>query len=140
MNYEIKRCEEADAEYIDDKLVEFNLSQVPAEEGREFYLVYRKITDDNGNILGGCLAGCTPWNVGYIDELWADETCRKQGLGTALVSEVERVLKENGCYLVLLDTFDWQARGFYEKNGYTVVGTVEDCPIGHSRYYMKKNI
>jgi hypothetical protein len=37
-----------------------------------------------------------------------------------------------------LDTFDFQARGFYERNGYELFGTLDDCPPGHKRYYLKK--
>jgi len=34
--------------------------------------------------------------------------------------------------------FSFQARGFYEKVGYTVFGRLDDCPPGHSRFYMQK--
>jgi hypothetical protein len=37
-----------------------------------------------------------------------------------------------------LDTFDWQAKEFYEHLGYEVFGILENCPRGHNRYYMKK--
>ncbi len=30
-----------------------------------------------------------------------------------------------------------QARGFYEPLGYTVFGTFEDYPPGHSRFFLK---
>jgi hypothetical protein len=37
-----------------------------------------------------------------------------------------------------LDTFDFQARGFYEKYVFQVFGTIEDYPIWHKRYYLIK--
>lgn len=49
-------------------------------------------------------------------------------------------IKEKGGKLVHLDTFDFQAKDFYLKNGYEVFGVLEDCPKGHKRYYLKKNI
>ena len=134
----IRTDEEAD--YIDDRLVEFNLSRVPADPGSDFLHAGTKATDGDGNIVGGCIGGNTPWNVGFIDLMWVDERYRGKGLGSALLTELENVLKEDGCYLILLDTFDWQARGFYEKLGYTVSAVIEDCPQGHCRYYMQKRI
>lgn len=31
-----------------------------------------------------------------------------------------------------------QAKDFYMKHGYELFGTLEDCPEGHCRYYLKK--
>ena len=80
------------------------------------------------------------WNVTYIDTLWVDETYRGKGLGSQLLTEVERTAKENGCYLIHLDTFDFQAKEFYKKQGYEVFGILEDCPKEHCRYYLMKKI
>ena len=138
MKYEIIRCVEGDDDYINDKLVEYNLSKVPAQQDDLFYGISRKIVDDEGEIIAGCLAMGYCWNIAYIDILWVDESHRHQGLGSKLLHEVERVAKENGCGLAHLDTFDFQAKEFYEKNGYTVFGVLEDCPQGHRRFYMSK--
>jgi hypothetical protein len=43
-----------------------------------------------------------------------------------------------GCTMSHLDTFDFQARDFYERNGYELFGALDDCPPGHKRYYLKK--
>ena len=78
------------------------------------------------------------WNVAYIDTLCVDEAYRGKGLGAKLLAEVESAAKEKGCYLIYLDTFDFQAKEFYEKQGYAVFGVLDDCPKGHCRYYLKK--
>ena len=142
MNFEITRCSSEEADFIDDKIVEFNLHKVPAdcENNRIVYWFGKKMTDENGRIVAGCLAARTVWGTAEVSVLWVDEAYRKQGLGTQLLADVEKDFRENGCNIVLLDTFDWQARGFYEKQGYSVFGTLEDCPKGHCRYYMKKVI
>ena len=139
MNYKFTPCTDEEAEFIDDSLVEFNLSKVPPTQ-EDFISFNTKVTDDDGNVIAGCLAGMYFWNVVYIDILWVDERYRKKGLGSALLKEVERKAKEEGGYIVHLDTFDWQAKEFYEKNGYTVFGTLENCPKDHNRYYMTKTI
>lgn len=54
-NYIIESCSDNDADYICDRLVEFNLSQVPSEQGVLFDTLDKKITDDNGNIIAGCI-------------------------------------------------------------------------------------
>jgi hypothetical protein len=35
-------------------------------------------------------------------------------------------------------TFDFQAKDFYLKHEYEVLGILDDCPKGHKRYYMEK--
>ena len=80
------------------------------------------------------------WNVMYIDVLWIDEAHRKQGLGTKLLQEIERIAIEKNCTLIHLDTFDFQAKDFYVKQGYEIFGILEECPENHCRYYLKKKL
>lgn len=140
MNFKIENCKQGDADYIIDRLVEYNLSKVPAEQDVLFDILDKKITDDNGNIIAGCVARMYCWNVAYVDTLWVDETYRGKGLGAKLLEEVEKAAKEKCCYLIHLDTFDFQAKEFYEKQGYEVFGVLDNCPTEHCRYYLKKNL
>lgn len=55
-----------------------------------------------------------------------------------LLEEVENDAKSKGAKLIHLDTFDFQAKEFYEKQGYIVFGILENCPEKHYRYYLKK--
>lgn len=50
MEYKIENCKEGDADYIIDRLVEYNLSQVPAKQEVLFDTLDKKITDDNGKL------------------------------------------------------------------------------------------
>ncbi len=140
MKYEILSCNSDDADYIDGMLVKYNLDQMPAEcEENQVVIGFgKKIVDPDGNRIAGCLAFRTVWNTAEVSVLWVDTAHRKQGLGSQLLKEMELEAKAKGCTIMQLDTFDWQAKGFYEKNGYSVFGTLEDCPKGHCRYYMKK--
>ena len=140
LSYEIISCTNGDSDFIIDKLVEYNLSKVPAEQGVLFDKLDRKITEKNGNIFAGCIARMYCWNVVYIDTLWVDKNYRNLGLGTKLLKSIEIAAKAKDCYLIHLDTFDFQAKDFYEKNNYVVFGKLENCPQGHCRYYLKKNI
>lgn len=138
--YDIVNCSNNDAEYICDKLVEYNLSQVPKTQQIDFVNINKKIVDERNNIIAGCLAKMYCWNVIYIDILWVDEPYRKHGFGTTLLKEIEKVALEEKCSLIHLDTFDFQAKDFYIKQGYEVFGVLEDCPENHCRYYLKKTL
>lgn len=137
---EIKECEEGDQNFIVNKLVEYNLSQVSPMQEFRFRDVSRKIVDEDGKIVAGVIGKLNAWNCLHIDFLWVDREYRKKGLGSKILSEVEAVSKEYGCYLVYLDTFDFQAKGFYLKHGYRVFGTLNNCPPNHKKYFLEKSL
>lgn len=140
VNIKPEICTYGDSEYICGKLVEYNLSKVPKTQENAFEDINLKITDEDGKIIGGCISRMYCWNVLYIDILWIDENMRGLGLGKRLLNSVETTAKEKGCCLIHLDTFDFQAKDFYIKFGYELFGTLEDCPKGHFRYYLKKTL
>ena len=78
------------------------------------------------------------WNVVYVDTLWVDPNYRERKIGKSLLKNVETEAKSNGAKLIHLDTFDFQAKEFYKKQGYVVFGKLDDCPENHCRYFMKK--
>ena len=75
-----------------------------------------------------------------INDFWFREECRGKGLGGQLLDKVEKIAKEMGAKKVLLTTFEFQARSFYEIKGYQVVGVIKDYPPGSSYYTMVKNL
>lgn len=121
-------------------IVEYNASKVPYTQEPSYFPVNRIIKGTDGDIIAGIHSVLYGWNCLYIDVLWIKESFRKQGYGTLLLNEVERIAKEKGCKLVHLDTFDFQAKDFYMKQGYAVFGILDECPTAHKRYFMKKNI
>ena len=136
--YLIQQCSEEDKRLIEDGLVAYNLSLVPPLQEELFYDLSRKIVSESGEIAGGIIARMYCWNCVNVDSLWVADSCRGTGLGRELLWQVEEEARNKGARLIHLDTFDFQARGFYERNGYEVFGVLEDCPAGHRRYYMKK--
>ena len=137
-NYTVSGCNGSDKAFLVDKLVDYNLSQVPATQEENFIDLSRKVLSEDGKILAGIIVRMYCWRCIYIDTVWIDESMRGEGLGTLLLEEVERVAKENGSHLIHLDTFDFQAKDFYLAHGYSVFGELEDCPKGHTRYFMSK--
>ncbi|NFD77514.1 GNAT family N-acetyltransferase [Clostridium botulinum] len=140
-NYIIRESSsEEEADLIIDRIVEYNLSKVPGKQEVPLLCINRVIEDTNGEIIAGILSKMYCWNCIYIDVLWIKEEYRKDGLGTKLLKEVEKIAKEKDCHLIHLDTFDFQAKDFYIKHGYEIFGILDQCPENHKRYFMKKNI
>jgi GNAT superfamily N-acetyltransferase len=139
-SFVIEESTREDLRTIEDGLVKYNSSRVPFIREPAFIPVNRVIKGTDGQAIAGINSIIYCWDCLYIDILWVNENFRKEGYGSALLNEVEKVAKEKGCNLVHLDTFDFQAKDFYLKHGYTVFGVLDDCPMEHKRYYMKKNI
>jgi GNAT superfamily N-acetyltransferase len=87
----------------------------------------------------GGLVGAVYWGALYIDLLWVPDELRGQGIGTRLMAQAEAFARRYGCNFVHLDTMSFQARGFYEKVGYTVFATLTGYPNGVERYYLVKH-
>ena len=63
---------------------------------------------------------------------------RGDGHGRRVMLALEQAARERGCTHAHLDTFSYQARPFYEKLGYEVFSTLDDYPLGHRRFFLKK--
>ncbi|WP_283624399.1 GNAT family N-acetyltransferase [Clostridium butyricum] len=139
-SYIIRESKEEESELIVEKIVEYNLSKVPIIQESSFIWINRVIVDTYGDIIAGINSKMYCWNCLYIDVLWVKEEYRKEGLGSKILNEIEKVAKDKGCYLIHLDTFDFQAKDFYIKHGYDIFGILDECPQRHKRYFMKKFI
>lgn len=137
MNIEL--CTTEEQEYLIDRLVEYNLSKVPSKQNENFIDLSMKIMEDD-TIIAGIIARMYCWNMVYVDTLWVDAGYRGKGVGEMLLENLEKEARAKGAQLIHLDTFDFQAKGFYEKYGYSVFGKLDDCPENHCRYYMKKSL
>ena len=102
--------------------------------------VCKKIVDKEGNIIAGCTGYIYSWGAMYIDDMWVEEKYRRQGLGSAAFQAVEQVAEEKGCHLIFLGTWDFQAKPYYLKHGYTVFSTLHECPVGHEDYGLYKRL
>ena len=126
-----------DQEELDCRLGDFNLRQVPATQ-TEVEVDLSLCLKKDGHIVAGINACMYAWYITYVHILYVDEGYRGQDLATYLLKKVEENAKAKGSNLIHLDTFSFQARDFYLKQGYQIFGTLDDCPKGHKRYYLKK--
>jgi GNAT superfamily N-acetyltransferase len=91
---------------------------------------------DDGAVRGGIYA--MAWaGMLFVKWFWIDEAMRGQGHGRQLLTAAEEEGRQRGCTAAYLDTFEFQARPFYEKSGYSVFGTL-DYPAGFKRFYLHK--
>ncbi|EGD59200.1 GCN5-related N-acetyltransferase [Novosphingobium nitrogenifigens DSM 19370] len=125
---------DADREAVLAPLRAFNISQAGDPRIRPVAVLLK---DDNGVTVGG-LWGRIGYDWLFVELLAVPEEARGGGHGRALMAEAERIAREVGCVGIWLDTYEFQARGFYEKLGFTLFGTIGDYPVGHSRFFLQK--
>jgi GNAT superfamily N-acetyltransferase len=144
MNVEIIILEEAAQPFetfLHDQIKQFNNVHSPAHKlAREPGVIMPlnlMLRDDAGEIVGG-LAASSYWGWLDIDNFFVPEELRGQGIGARLLEQAEAIAIMRGCTRCFLSTYAFQARRFYEKQGYQVVGELVDYPPGSSFYWMQK--
>jgi GNAT superfamily N-acetyltransferase len=82
-----------------------------------------------GDVWGGCC---------QMHVVWVEERLRSQGWGRRLMAAVDDEARRRGCRLVMGITYEVLTGDFYDRLGYRLVGSIEDCPAGTStRWYSK---
>ena len=117
-------------------LVEYNRSVGPPEGWQELVI---SVEADQSPVLGG-LTGYTHWQWLFVERLWVRAAARRQGIGARLLAQAEQTARERGCMGSWLDTFSFQARDFYRRQGYEEFGSLMNFPPSHSRHYMWKRL
>jgi GNAT superfamily N-acetyltransferase len=125
-----------EVQFIENGLRTFNLQYAPPENYQRLAVL---LHGPGGQLMGGIL-GNTWWNWLRIDILWVDKTVRYQGWGTRLMQAAEAEAIRRGCHHAFLDTMSFQALPFYLRLGYTIFGQLDDLPLGHSRYFLQKEL
>jgi len=134
IGYHIDQLDQPAWEVIGGGINDFNNQQVGDDHAKNLCFVIKNEKDE---ILGGVI-GTTYWDWLSVELMWIREDLRGQGLGQRLLQMAEDVGRKRGAKQALLDTFSFQAPGFYKKNGYKVFGQLDDFPQGHQRYFMTK--
>lgn len=95
------------------------------------------LTNEEGNHVGG-LWGKFSYDWLFIELLAVPEEYRGINYGKALMDKAEVIARTNGCIGVWLDTYEFQARGFYERLGFEIFGELNDHPVGQKRFFLRK--
>ncbi|RDI45589.1 GNAT family N-acetyltransferase [Falsibacillus pallidus] len=135
----VKQWNNEDSEFIRKNVIEHNMASLPEEVKSPVENVSFVVRDENEQIVGG-VTGTMFWQHLHVDFLWVDELIREDGYGTKLMKEMEQWAREKKCRLMVVDTFSFQAPGFYRKLGFQEFGVVEDHPKGYKQYYFEKRL
>ena len=128
-----------DKQYVCRNLYDYNVTQTASLLQKPGININLALKDENARVFGGIFCDTFLYCL-YIDVLWVDESCRGLGYGRALVSEAERIARENGCTFAHTSTFSYQTPDFYERAGYAVYAVLDDYPDGIRQYYLKKRL
>jgi GNAT superfamily N-acetyltransferase len=122
---------------LDERLMAFNIAQRPRVTWqKDVFTVIVK--DGSGKECGGA-RGVVRMGAVDLQTPWLEEDLRGEGLGAKIVHAVEDEAQRRGARAVLLYTYDFQARGFYERLGYSCFGSF-DFPDGVTRFYMGRRL
>jgi len=126
----------ADIRCLEDRLYEYNVARTGVDNGQWLAIFMR---DGAQNIFAG-LEGWTWCGSCYIRLVWVHEDLRGQGVGSALLQAAEQGARARGCQLMVLESFSFQAPGFYETLGYETWAILEDHPHHHRHHYLRKRL
>ena len=97
------------------------------------------VRDGRGRLLGGLILQ-SYWLESYIELLWLSKGIRGTGFGSRLIEQAERRARRRGSRLIHLNTYSFQAPGFYERLGYRRFGGISGSPRGKSRHFYVKRL
>ena len=124
----------AHRETLRAKLVAWTNERIEPSGSRPLAITVR---NESGEVIGG-LWGHTGRGWLYVDLFGLPPELRRDRVGSKLLAMAEEEAKARGCIGSFLDTFTFQARPFYEKQGYRLFGQIDDFPKGHSRFFLMK--
>lgn len=129
-------ADEAVRQAIVAPLVEYNESKAGPSGYRPLVIELR---DGAGAVVGG-LWGATGYGWLFTQLLAVPQPSRGQGLGRRILALAESEALKRGCHAAWLDTFEFQAKGFYERVGYSCFASLPDYPKGSARYFLRKDL
>ncbi len=144
-NYEIAVVEEESpkfVEFLECNIREFNnqhsLHHRLSREVGAVKSLNIILLDDAGSWIGG-LSGKIYWEWLEIENFFLPQKVRGIGIGTSVLSLAENTALKHGARRSFLTTYSFQARQFYEKHGYVVVGQLDNYPPDSTYFWMRKD-
>jgi GNAT superfamily N-acetyltransferase len=126
----------ADRDAIVTGLIRFNNEATGIARSRALAVLVKAA---DGTTAGG-LIGRTWGEWLYVELLYVPDDLRGTGVGREVMMRAEAEARARGCRGIWLDTFSFQARGFYEKLGFTLIGWIDEYPPGHQRFFLQKRL
>lgn len=121
-----------DALVVDEGLGEYNDGAAPLHEVRPLACFARQ---GDGPVVGGAI-GRTWGRHAELQQLWVDPARRHRGIATSLLERFHAEGAARGCDTFYLETWTFQAVGFYRRLGYETAYVLEDVGPGHDKHLM----
>jgi GNAT superfamily N-acetyltransferase len=137
--FTIRETDAPDEAYMPiwEPLLAFNQQVVGNAAGQAFAQVIT--LDDREEVLGG-LWGQSLWGSFYVGLTFVPEALRGTGVGSGLIRRAEDVARDRDCHVMWVDTYEFQAREFYERHGFEIFGQIDGPAPMFPRYFMKKSL
>jgi len=136
MQVRLENIESQKSQIIGDLIRSYNRSKREVAESESLNLY---VEDDSGELMAGLVAE-TFGNWLEIEYLFVKEDLRGQGIGSQLLQQAESEAKKRNCRYVFVNTYQFQAPAFYEKQGYKEIFTLKDYPYTGQRHYYQKDL
>ena len=120
-------------EYIHRQLQAHNTPYMANSKDYSFHL------EQDDSIIAGIVAESVEDTV-EVAYLYVDPAFRGAGLGRQLMKQVEDQAADDGMKRVFLNTYSFQAPGFYRKMGYRLLFAIEPCLGDHGQYFFEKEL
>ena len=141
MNIDYKNICEKGEEYLTKSLIKNNYQY------NEYLnpMIYRQhpfkfecYAYDVNQVIGGIYGHIDDGYWLYIELLYVENNYRHQKIATSLMQKALKYAQEKECIGIRLNTWNFQAKEFYEFLGYEVYGTLNNYPPNSTLYSMKK--
>ena len=136
MQVRLENIESQKSQIIGDLIRSYNRSKREVAESEPLNLY---VEDEHGEIMAGLVAE-TFGNWLEIEYLFVKEDLRGQGIGSKLLEQAESEAKMRNCRFAIVNTYQFQAPAFYEKQGYKEIFTLKDYPYTGQRHYYQKDL
>ena len=74
----------------------------------------------------------------FLDLFILAPAARRGGTGSRILAMAEAEARARNCLGVWLDTYNFQAPGFYQRHGYQPLGELPNYPAPHGRHFLAK--
>ena len=136
MQVRLENTESQKSQIIGELIRSYNRSKREVAESEPLNLY---VEDEHGEIMAGLVAE-TFGNWLEIEYLFVKEDLRGQGVGSQLLQRAESEAKKRNCRFAFVNTYQFQAPAFYQKQGYKGVFTLKDYPYTGQRHYYQKDL
>lgn len=114
-----------------------NLARTGRVDGSDFAVLVRDPA--SGEVLGG-LWGVDDLGWAFTSYLFVPARLRGKNVAGRLIEKAETIARSRGMIGMWVNTFDFQAAGFYEKLGFVRFGELEKPSDGAGQIFLKKRL